>query len=94
MQLYTRYVGDFGSQVQYTKLLHSTLCTLFWGRWKSSSVNNAVSCDFVHVMLETLVINFSIQRCFIRLCVRYGDDLGNQVQYATLLHTKLCTLCW
>jgi hypothetical protein len=35
-------------------------------------------------MLVTIVIMFSTQRCFMRLCARYVVNVGNQVQFTTL----------
>jgi uncharacterized membrane protein len=94
MWLSACYVGEVGNQVQYTTLLHATLCTLCWWRWQSSSVHNAVSIDSVHVMLVTLLIKFSKQRCFMPICACYFGDVGNQVHYTRLLLATLCSLCW
>jgi hypothetical protein len=94
MRISARYVGDVVSQVHYTTLLHAILCKLYWRRCYSSSVNNAASCESVHVMLQTMVIKFSKQRCFIRLSGLYVADVGKQVQYRTLLHATLSKVCW
>jgi hypothetical protein len=94
MRLCARFVGYAENQVQFTMLLHATLCMLSLFRWLSSSVHNAASCVSMHVILLTLEVKFSTQCCFISLCARYVGDSGNQVQYTTLLHATLCTVCW